>query len=155
MHVVRPWDHPERVALAELAHTFASKEIVPHADEWEAAGELPRSLHRAAAAVGLLGVGFPEAVGGPDDQGDLIDSLLVSERFILAGAPAGVCASLFTHGIAVPHMAATGDEYLLDRFVRPPWPGRRSGRWPSPNRTPARTWPACAPARSGTVTTTW
>jgi acyl-CoA dehydrogenase len=127
MGAVRPWEHPERRALAELAHAFAAKEIVPRADEWEAAGEIPRSLHRAAAAVGLLGVGFPESVGGPDDQGDLVDSLLVTESFILAGAPAGVCASLFTHGIAVPHMAATGEEYLVDRFVRPTLAGEKIG----------------------------
>jgi acyl-CoA dehydrogenase len=127
MVTVRPWEHPERRALAQLAQTFAAKEIVPHADSWEAAGQVPRSLHRAAAAVGLLGVGFPESVGGPDDQGDLIDSLLVAESFILAGAPAGVCAALFTHGIAVPHMAATGDEYLVDRFVRPTLAGEKIG----------------------------
>ncbi|HTF49281.1 MAG TPA: acyl-CoA dehydrogenase family protein [Pseudonocardia sp.] len=121
---VRPWDDPERRALAELAYTFASREIVPYADEWEAAGELPRELHRSAAKVGLIGVGFDESLGG---GGDLIDSLLVTENFILAGAPTGVLASLLTHGIAVPHMAATGDAYLLDRFVRPTLAGEKIG----------------------------
>jgi len=124
MASVRPWNDPERRALAELAYTFASREIVPHADEWEAAGELPRELHRSAAKVGLIGVGFDESLGG---GGDLIDSLLVTENFILAGAPTGVLASLLTHGIAVPHMAATGDAYLLDRFVRPTLAGEKIG----------------------------
>jgi acyl-CoA dehydrogenase len=121
---IRPWDHPERRALAELARTFATREIVPHADEWEASGELPRELHLAAAKVGLIGVGFEESVGG---DGDLIDSLLVTENFILAGTPTGVIASLLTHGIAVPHMARTGDEYLLDEFVRPTLAGEKIG----------------------------
>ncbi|MDT7681922.1 MAG: acyl-CoA dehydrogenase, partial [Pseudonocardiales bacterium] len=121
---IRPWDDPERRDLAELARTFATREIVPHADEWETSGELPRELHLAAAKVGLIGVGFDPSVGG---DGDLIDSLLVTENFILAGAPTGVCASLLTHGIAVPHMANTGDEYLLDRFVRPTLAGEKIG----------------------------
>jgi acyl-CoA dehydrogenase len=121
---VRPWDDPARRALAELARTFASREIVPHVEEWEAAGELPRALHRRAAEVGLIGVGFDPSVGA---GGDLIDSLLVTENFILAGAPSGVCAALFTHGIAVPHMAATGEAYLLDRFVRPTLAGEKIG----------------------------
>lgn len=121
---VRPWDHSERRALAELARDFATREVLPHVADWEAAGELPRELHQAAATVGLLGVGFDPSVGG---DGDLIDSLLVTENFILAGAPTGVCASLFTHGIAVPHMAATGEEYLLDRFVRPTLAGEKIG----------------------------
>jgi acyl-CoA dehydrogenase len=122
---IRAWDHPERRALAELARTFAAKEIVPHVEAWEAAGEIPRELHRAAAALGLLGVGFDEAVGG--GGGDLVDSLRVSESVILAGAPTGVCASLFTHGIAVPHMAAGGNVDLVERFVRPTLAGEAIG----------------------------
>ncbi len=121
---VRPWDSPERRDLAELARTFATREIVPHIDAWERDGEIPRELHVAAAKVGLLGVGFDDSLGG---GGDLIDSLLVSEHLILAGTPTGVIASLLTHGIAVPHMAATGDEYLLDRFVRPTLAGEKIG----------------------------
>jgi acyl-CoA dehydrogenase len=38
-----------------------------------------------------------------------------------------VCASLFTHGIAVPHMAASGDENLIERFVRPTLAGEKIG----------------------------
>ena len=33
-------------------------------------------------------------------------------------------AGLFTAGIALPHIAASGDADLVDRFVRPD-PGRR------------------------------
>jgi acyl-CoA dehydrogenase len=121
---IRPWDDPERRALADLARTFATREIVPHTDEWEASGELPRELHLAAAKVGLIGVGFEPSVGG---DGDLIDSLLITESFIMAGTPTGVIASLLTHGIAVPHMARTGDEYLLDQFVRPTLAGEKIG----------------------------
>jgi acyl-CoA dehydrogenase len=121
---IRPWDAPERKELAELARTFAAREVAPHVAEWESAGELPRQLHRAAAKVGLLGAGFAESVGG---AGDLIDSLIVTENFILAGASTGVCASLFTHGIALPHMAATGDDHLLNSFVRPTLAGEKIG----------------------------
>ena len=121
----RPWEHPDRRALAELAHGFAAKEVVPHVEEWESAGEIPRELHRAAADVGLLGVAFDESVGG--GGGDLVDSLVVTEQFILAGAPTGVCASLFTHGIAVPHMAASGNADLVERFVRPTLAGASIG----------------------------
>ncbi|MBA2323034.1 MAG: methyltransferase domain-containing protein [Pseudonocardiales bacterium] len=76
--------------------------------------------------VGLIGVGFSPAVSG---AGDLLDSLLVRENFILAGVPTGVIASLLTHGIAVPHMAATGDEYLIEKFVRPTLAGELIGSY--------------------------
>jgi acyl-CoA dehydrogenase len=118
------WNNPTRRALAELAREFALREIVPNVAEWETTGELPRELHGKAAKLNLLGIGFDSSVGG---DGDLIDSLIVTESVILAGAPTGVCESLFTHGIALPHIAASGDAELIDRFVRPTLEGRLIG----------------------------
>jgi acyl-CoA dehydrogenase len=115
-----PWTTPERVALRQLAREFVRREIAPHMAEWEAAGELPRALHRTAATVGLLGTGFAEEVGG--GGGDAIDSAIVTEELLLGGSSTGVAASLFTHGIAVPHIAAAGSTDLIDRYVRPRWP---------------------------------
>jgi len=37
---------------------FLQAEIVPHIDEWEEAGELPRSIHKTAAEFGLLQLGW-------------------------------------------------------------------------------------------------
>ena len=58
------WNTEERVALRKVVRDFTEREIVPNLPQWEKAGELPRSLHKAAAAAGLLGVAFPEEVGG-------------------------------------------------------------------------------------------
>lgn len=33
--------------------------MLPHADEWERTGELPRELHHKAGEAGLLGANFP------------------------------------------------------------------------------------------------
>jgi acyl-CoA dehydrogenase len=38
--------------------------VAPYLQEWEDAGEVPRSLHLAAARQGLLGIAFAESVGG-------------------------------------------------------------------------------------------
>ena len=51
-------------ALEDTVRRFTLQRIGPHVEEWEAAGEVPRSLHREAAALGLLGLGYPEALGG-------------------------------------------------------------------------------------------
>ena len=111
------WDTPERRALRQLARDVTAKEIAPHVDEWERAGELPRSLHRAFAGAGLLGVGFAEEVGG--SGGDSVDAAIVTEEVLLGGGSGGVVASLFTHGIALPHIAHAGTPELVDRYVRP------------------------------------
>ena len=42
------WTTPEREQLRKTVRSFAEREILPHVDEWEHGGELPRALHRAA-----------------------------------------------------------------------------------------------------------
>ncbi|MFE9954962.1 acyl-CoA dehydrogenase family protein [Micromonospora sp. NPDC005299] len=118
-------DTPERRQLRELTRAFVTKEVLPYLDDWERAGEVPRSLHETAAKVGLLGVGFPESVGG--SGGDLLDSILVTEEIIRSGGSSGLIAALFTHGIALPHMVASHDDGLIDRYVRPTLAGTMIG----------------------------
>ncbi|QQQ78454.1 acyl-CoA dehydrogenase family protein [Saccharothrix sp. 6-C] len=118
------FDTPERRDLRAVVRKFTEREVVPHLSDWERAGELPRSLHRAAAEIGLLGLGFPEAVGG---AGDLLDTVVATEELIQAGGSSGLVAGLLTHGIAVPHIVDSGDASLIDRFVRPTLVGELIG----------------------------
>ena len=119
------WTTPERDQLRKTVRSFAEREILPHVDEWERIGELPRELHRRAGQAGLLGAGFPESVGG--GGGDGADSVVICEELHEAGVPGGVFASLFTCGIAVPHMIASGDARLIEKFVRPTLAGELIG----------------------------
>jgi len=120
-----PFDTSERRALRGLTRRFLLREVAPHLAGWERAGEVPRSLHRAAAELGLLGIGYPEKVGG--SGGDLLDSIVVTEELICAGGSSGLVAALFTHGIALPHMVASGDDELVERYVRPTLAGEMIG----------------------------
>jgi len=117
-----PFDTAERRALRELTRSFVVKQVLPHLDAWERAGQLPRDLHRRAAEVGLLGIGFPEELGG--SGGDVIDAFVMTEELIQAGGSGGLVAGLFTHGIALPHIATVGDPDQVERFVRPVLEGR-------------------------------
>ncbi|GLZ34764.1 acyl-CoA dehydrogenase [Lentzea sp. NBRC 105346] len=109
----------ERTELRQLVRDFTRKEIVPHLDQWERDGELPRELHKKAAALGLLGIGH--------EDGDLIDSLTVTEEIIQAGGSSGVIAGLFTHGIAIPHILDAGSPDLVERFAKPAMAGNLIG----------------------------
>jgi acyl-CoA dehydrogenase len=111
--------------LRELVRRFTEREIVPNLPDWERAGEVPRELHAKAAKLGLLGIGYPEEVGG--GGGTLLDSATVTEELILGGGSSGLIAALFTHGIALPHIIATGDAALIDRYVRPTLAGELIG----------------------------
>lgn len=118
-------DTPERRQLRELTRAFVTREVLPHLDDWERAGEIPRELHATAAKIGLLGIGFPESIGG--SGGGLLDSIIVTEELIRSGGSSGLVAALFTHGIALPHIIDSGNDDLIDRYVRPTLAGTMIG----------------------------
>ncbi len=119
------WDTDQRRELRATVRRFVRGDVLPHQDEWERAGELPRSLHRRAGELGLLGASFPTEVGG--GGGDLIDAAVIAEELHHAGAAGGLFASLFTSGIALPHMVRAGDEEHVERWVRPTLDGAKIG----------------------------
>lgn len=115
----------EREALQATAREFVRREVAPYLQQWEDDCLVPRELHRAAGAQGLLGVSFPESAGG--QGGDLADSVALQEAMFDAGASSGLMAALFTGGIALPHIVASGNQDLIDRFVRPTLAGETIG----------------------------
>ncbi|SHV65256.1 acyl-CoA dehydrogenase FadE [Mycobacteroides abscessus subsp. abscessus] len=72
-----------------------------------------------------MGAQAPESVGG--GGGDGADAVIVCEELHYAGVPGGVFASLFTCGISTPHMIASGDQRLIDTYVRPTLQGKMIG----------------------------
>ena len=119
-------DRRERLDdLRALGAEFTRREVLPHLQEWENAGEVPRALHARAAEQGLLGLGFAEEVGG--EGGTFADVVAMNEGMYAEGASSGLMAALFTHGIALPHLAAHGSPALVDRYVRPTLAGERIG----------------------------
>ena len=101
------------------------REVAPHLRTGRTPARCRASCTAKAAKQGLLGVSFPEEVGG--EGGDLLDSIAVMEAMFEAGASSGLMAALFTGGIALPHLAATGNADLVDRFVRPTLAGELIG----------------------------
>lgn len=119
------WTNPEREALRESVTRFTRDKITDQLAGWEDEGMLPRQLHLDAAAAGLLGVGFAEDVGG--QGGDAIDNTVMCEAIIGAGGSSGLVSGLLTHGIALPHIIASGNADLIDRYVRPTLEGKTIG----------------------------
>ena len=107
-------------AVCDSVRTFVAREIMPHVEEWEATGELPRELHKTAAKAGIIGVGYPEHLGGSgtmEDKGwDPFHSLVQSEEMCRPGA-GGIPASLLIHGIGLPPIVAMGSDELQQRIA--------------------------------------
>jgi len=111
-------------AVCQSVRRFVEREITPHVDEWEEAGEIPRELHRKAAKAGLYALGYPREYGGSGEFGssdgsagfDIFHSIVQSEELCRPGA-GGIPASLFIHGIGLPPVIAAGSEALKRRIA--------------------------------------
>ena len=107
----------DRTALIDTVKRFATQAVAPHVAAWEAAGELPRSLHRQAAAIGLLGLGYPEHLGGTPAPWSARNAM--SQTLARHGGSGGVMASLFTHNIGLPPVLAHGTPELQAEVIPP------------------------------------
>lgn len=112
--MIHPAFTPEHEAFRETVRRFVAREILPHAAAWDEAGEFPRELYRKAAAAGLFGLGFPEEYGGV--QVDYFYRISSAEEFAQAGV-GGLSASLFSHTIGAPPIAAVGSAELKRRVL--------------------------------------
>ncbi len=109
-----PYYTDDHDRLRETVRRFVQREIAPNIDAWDEAGAFPRELYAKAGELGVLGLGFPEALGGlPCDP---FHRIVVTEELARVGS-GGLVAGLMSHGIALPPIVALGDEALRQRVV--------------------------------------
>lgn len=101
-------------AFRATLRRFVERELAPHVDAWEEAGEFPREIYRKAAAIGLLGLGYPEEYGGV--PADLFHRIVVSDELARAGS-GGLSASLMSHTIGAPPILNGGSAALKTRVL--------------------------------------
>jgi acyl-CoA dehydrogenase len=107
----------EHRALRGQVRRWAAKEIAPQSHDWEENEEFPLELYRRAGETGMLGIAYPEHVGGTG--GDATHMLVAAEEMILAGRSVGTCAGLGSHAIALPPIVKHGTAAQHERFVKP------------------------------------
>ena len=97
---------------------FIDTEIMPYAEDWDEAGKMPIELWPKAAAVGLLGMNYPEEYGGTKEGIDSWHGWITNEELARVGV-GGVAASLMVHGIGLPPVINWGSE-AMKQMVAPP-----------------------------------
>ncbi|MEM6604704.1 MAG: acyl-CoA dehydrogenase family protein [Pseudomonadota bacterium] len=103
---------------------FIDAEIAPYAEAWDESGHIPDELWPKAAAVGLLGLGYPEEYGGTSEGIDSWHNWITNEelnRFAVGGVP----ASLMVHGIGLPPVLNWGSEAMKQEVAPPVLAGTR------------------------------
>ena len=97
---------------------FFDREVIPFADQWDEEGALPDELWTKAAAVGILGLGYPEEFGGVSEGIDIWHKNILNEEMARI-AVGGLSATLMVHGIGLPPVLNFASE-AIKQEVAPP-----------------------------------
>lgn len=114
-----PWREAEHDDLADLARTFFTKEVLPHADRLLAQGHPDREHYRRAGELGLLGLSVPEEYGG-GGGGFTHEAVMLHEQAYTGESSLGLAVH---SGIVTGYLAAYGSEEQKRRWL----PGLCSG----------------------------
>jgi alkylation response protein AidB-like acyl-CoA dehydrogenase len=107
----------EHDALRETIRDFVSRELRPHADEWEAAEYFPDSVFARMGELGLLGLRYPEQYGG--QGGDYFSAIVLAEEMARCGSGGvGMAVSVHTE-MATPPILKWGTEAQKQRYLAP------------------------------------
>ena len=116
----------EQQLLRQTVREFAEAEIRPHVREWDDAQRFPSELVPKLAALGLMGVQFPETYGGAAMSA--IDYCLCIEE--LARVDPSVSLSVAAHnGLGPAHIAMFGTEAQKQQWLVPLARGEKLGAW--------------------------
>src|SRR3977135_2784757 len=116
----------EQELLRRTVREFADTEIRPHVREWDREQHFPAELIPSLAALGLMGIQFPEEYGGAGMSA--IDYCICIEE--LARVAPAVALSVAAHnGLCAAHIALAGTERQKQKFLAPLARGEKIGAW--------------------------
>ena len=106
----------EHEQLRESIRAFATKELAPHAEEWEET-TFPDWVFERMGELGLLGLDKPEEYGG--QGGDYYSSLVLAEEIVHAKS-GGLAMGVAVHtDMAMPPILAFGTEEQKQEYLVP------------------------------------
>ena len=116
----------EEIALRDSVRAFVDKRIAPNATRWDLEERYPRELFQETAALGWLGIGFPEEYGG-SGGGSVMYAILAAE---LSRGSAAIALGLYVHtALAASAILHLGGAEQKARYLPDALTGRRIGCW--------------------------
>jgi len=116
----------EQELLRRSVREFAETEIRPHVRQWDHDQHFPIELMPKLAALGLLGIQFPERYGGAGMTA--VDYCICIEE--LARVDPGIALSVAAHnGLCSAHIALFGSEAQKQQYLVPLARGEKIGAW--------------------------
>jgi len=116
----------EQDLLRRSVREFAETEMRPHVREWDQDQHFPIELMPKLAALGLLGIQFPEQYGGAGMTA--LDYCICIEE--LARVDPGVALSVAAHnGLCSAHINLFGNEAQKQKYLAALARGEKIGAW--------------------------
>lgn len=106
---------PSHQMVRDSVRRFVEREILPDIDAWEEAESFPRELYLKAGAAGILGIGYPEVLGG-SHEGDVFAKVAASEELMRCGS-GGLVAGLGSLDIGLPPIVKWARPEVRERVV--------------------------------------
>lgn len=107
---------PQHEEIRRTVREFAERRIAPVADELERKGEFPMEIIREAASLGLLGVPYPEEIGGTGLD-SLAYAITVEELSRVSGS-VGIIVSAHT-SLGCNPLWLAGTDAQKEHYLRP------------------------------------
>ena len=99
----------------QAVRAFVQKEVEPHVEEWERAGEIPKSIWPRMGALGFLGVEYDEKYGG--GGADFLTTAVLCEEAARSRCASFAMALGVHTDMASPHLYWTGSEALKEKYL--------------------------------------
>ena len=111
--------------VRDQVRRYVNEVIIPQGDEWEAKGEIPRSVFRDLGAMGFMGMRHPEEYGG-GGMGAMASVVLGEE--LSRSTFGGVASALTVHSdMSISHIAHRGTHEQKLRYLPAACAGEKVG----------------------------
>jgi len=113
----------EHDLFRKVCRDFATKELAPHAEEWERDELFPNWVFKRAGELGILGAHYAEDCGGAG--GDYWFSIAKSEELVKSGLAGVTMGLLVQSDMATPCIGELGNAEQKKEFLEPALRGER------------------------------
>ena len=105
----------QHLMFRQAVRSFIEKEVEAHIEEWEQAGQIPKSIWPRMGELGFLGVEYDEKYGGAG--ADFQTTMVLCEEMARSRSGSLAMAVGVQTDMASPHLYWTGSEALKERYL--------------------------------------
>ncbi len=115
----------EHESFRKTIRQFLEAEAIPHIDQWEADGMIPREFWRKFGEMGYFGLCYPENLGG-SGLDFFYDVVMLEEISKIFSGGFAITAAVQVF-MSTPYIFHHGSDYLKENYLKPAIEGKKIG----------------------------